>query len=62
MKIYIENKIERQSKAFKKALDYCRLYGLDWHTNIHPMIKNKEFIGYWIIDETFSTTVAEVMI
>lgn len=58
----IENRIERQSNAFKKALDYCQLYGVDWHTNIQPIIENKEIIGYWVIDETFSTTVAEVLI
>jgi len=59
---HINNRIARQSKAFKNALDYCRIYGLDWHTNIRPMIENQEIVGYYVIDETFSTTVATVMI
>jgi len=62
MKNKIENRIQRQSKAFKKSLDYCKLYGVNWRTNIQPMIKNNQMIGYWIIDDTFSTTVAEVLI
>lgn len=61
-KIYINNRIARQSKAFKDALAYCRMYGLDWHTNIQPMIENGEIIGYYVIDETFSTAVKTVMI
>lgn len=61
-KFYIENRILRQSKAFKNALDYCRIYGLYWRTNIQPIIEKNEIIGYYVIDETFSTTVVTIMI
>ncbi len=61
-KSYLNNRIARQSEAFRNALDYCRIYGLDWHTNIKPMIENSEIIGYYVIDETFSTSVKTIMI
>lgn len=62
MKTHIENRINRQQKAFKKALDLCRIYGVDWHTHIRPMVENKQIVGYWVIDETLSTAVKEIYI
>lgn len=61
-KFYINNRIARQSQAFRNALDYCKIFGLDWHTNIRPMIENGEIVGYYVIDETFSTAVKTIMI
>jgi len=56
------NRIERQSKAFDKALGYCRIFGLDFKENVITKINNKEIIGYYVLDETKSTTVATVML
>ncbi len=48
--------------AFLEALEYCRIYGLDWKEHVKPMIKNKQLKGYYVIDETGSTTVARIEI
>lgn len=46
--------------AFLEALEYCRIWGLDWKTNIKPKFKNKALVGYYVIDETGTTTVANI--
>lgn len=56
------NRINRQSEAFQTALDYCKIFGLDWRRHIEPKIKDKHVVGYYVIDETRSTTVATVEI
>ena len=56
------NRIDRQAAAFNEALEYCRIYGLDWRNHIEVMIKDKQIVGYYVIDETFSTAVARIEI
>ena len=56
------DRIERQQRAFAEALWHCRAWGLNWRTNIEPKIENKEITGYYVLDETRSTTVATVQI
>jgi hypothetical protein len=56
----ITNRIKRQQKAFELALWYCRAYGLNWKLHIRPVIENKEIIGYYVLDETKSTTVKTI--
>ena len=56
----ITNRIQRQQKAFELALWYCRVYGLNWRLHIIPVIENKEIVGYYVLDETKSTTVKVV--
>lgn len=56
------DRISRQQKAFAEALWYCRAWGLDWRTHIEPKIESKEITGYYVLDETRSTTVATVQI
>ena len=56
------NRIERQTEAFNEALEMCRLHGLDWRVHVEAIIKEKQVIGYYVIDETFSTTVARIEI
>jgi hypothetical protein len=51
---------KRQQKAFELALWYCRAYGLNWKLHIRPVIENKEIIGYYVLDETKSTTVKTI--
>ena len=48
--------------AFLEALEYCRIYGLNWKTNVKPIIKDNQLKGYYVIDETGSTTVARIEI
>lgn len=56
------DRVNRQQKAFAEALWYCRAWGLNWRTNIKPKIESKEITGYYVLDETRSTTVATVQI
>ena len=56
------NRVAKQSEAFGKALKYCKVYGLDWKEHIYPKIDDKEIIGFYVLDETKSTTVATVML
>ncbi len=56
------NRIERQTEAYNEALETCRLHGLDWRNHIEAMIKDKQIVGYYVIDETFSTAVARIML
>lgn len=60
MRKRIENRIDRQSRAFTKAMDWCRLYGLDWRDHIKPIIQDKEIVGYSVLDETFCPFVEEL--
>lgn len=56
----ITYKLKDLQEAFLEALDYCRLYGVDWRISIKPKIKNKTIVGYYVIDETGTTTVANI--
>ena len=56
------NRIDRQAVAFNEALEYCRIYGLDWRNHIEAIIEKQQIIGYYVIDETFSTSVARIML
>ena len=56
------DRVNRQQKAFEEVLWHCRAWGLNWRTSIEPKIEQKEIIGYYVLDETRSTTVATVMI
>jgi len=56
----ITNRIQRQQKAFELALWYCRAFGLNWKSHIRPVIENKEIVGYYVLDETKSTTVQTI--
>ena len=56
------NRIERQTEAFNEALEYCRIYGLDWRNHIEVMIKDKQIVGYYVLDETFSTAIKTIII
>ena len=56
------NRINRQSEAFKAALGYCKIFGLDWRRHIEPKINDREIVGYFVTDETYTTTVATVML
>ena len=61
----VETKLQRKSKAFVKALDYCETHGLDWHTHIQPITdENDETIGYFIhvADETSPATATTILI
>lgn len=56
------NRINRQSEAFRTALDYCRFFRFDWRRHIEPKTNEREIVGHFIIDETYTTTVATVML
>ena len=51
-KSYLNNRIARQSEAFKR-IGLLQNIRIDWRTNIKPMIENGEIVGYYVIDETF---------
>ena len=48
--------------AVLTALQYCRIYGLSWKSHILPKKENGNLVGFFILDETLTTTVATVMI
>lgn len=54
------DRIKRQSEAFKEALEYCKIFGLNWRTNIQPKIERNEVVAYHVLDETMSTTVKTI--
>lgn len=60
----MRNRIDRQSEAFREALDYCRLFGLDWRRHIQPKTEKRngisEITGYYILDESMSTTLKTI--
>ena len=56
------NRIERQTEAYNEALETCRLHGLDWRNHIEVMIKDKQIVGYYVLDETFSTAIKTIII
>lgn len=58
----MKDRVGRQTRAFRQALWFCKHYGLNWKTNIGPKIERREITGYYILDETFSTAVAEILI
>lgn len=58
------NRVERQERAYRCALEWCRVYGLtkdhivpkyDWMDK-----RRKHIVGYYVLDETCTTTVATV--
>lgn len=62
----MRRRVERQGEAFRRALMFARMHGVGIN-NIVPKVEKvdkrlKQITGYYIIDETGSTTVATVMI
>lgn len=58
----VTNNLESQAVAFRKALEVCRINGFDFHQNVIPMKENNKIIGYYVLDETNSTSVASILI
>lgn len=56
------DRIKRQQEAFRQALWYCRILGLDWKNHIEPKIEKNEIVGYYVLDETRSTTVKIILL
>lgn len=58
----MKTRLERQSDAFKEALEVCYLHGLNWKE--HIMLKTFKYttIGYYILDETKSTVIETINI
>ena len=56
------NQIIRHRDAFIKALDVCRIHGLDWKKSIIPIKNNKKITGFWVLDETLSTAIKIIKI
>ena len=48
--------------AFNEGVEYCHLYGLDWRQNMRPFFENGTIAGYYVIDETGSTTVKTIRV
>ena len=48
--------------AFIEALEVAKDHGLNWRNHVKPKFENDILAGYYILDETFSTTVKIVMI
>ncbi len=55
-------RLKRREEAFNQALEVCRDHGLNWRTNIQPIIKKKQIAGYYVLDETFSTAIKKIII
>ena len=49
-------------EAFTDALDQARLRGLNWREHVRPFFRNGRIAGYYILDETFSTTIKTINI
>ena len=56
------NRLDRQAAAFNKALEYCNIYGLYWRDHIVVVKKDKQIVGYYVLDETFSTAIKKIII
>jgi len=56
------NNIDQVTEAFNQALELCKLHGLNWKDHVRPKFENRELVGYYILDETKSTTVETVLI
>ncbi len=54
--------MEEVRVAFIEALDIARLHGLSWKEHVVPKFDNKILSGYYILDETKSTTIKTIMI
>lgn len=54
--------LEEVRVAFIEALDIARLNGLNWRDYVRPKFENDRLVGYYILDETKSTTIKTVMI
>lgn len=56
----MKTRVEKQSDAFKEALEVCYLYGLNWKEHIMLKTFKNTTIGYYILDETKSTVIETV--
>ena len=56
----MKTRVERQSDAFKEALEVCYLYGLNWKEHIMLKTFKNTTIGYYILDETKSTVIETI--
>ena len=56
----MKTRVERQSDAFKEALELCYLYGLNWREHIIPKTFKNTTVGYYILDETKSTVIETI--
>ena len=54
--------IDEIGDAFKEALEYCRLYGLNWREHVQTKYDNGKIVGYYVLDETLSTAITTVEI
>ena len=54
--------MEEVRVAFIKALDIARLNGLNWRDHVRPKFDNDKLSGYYVLDETKSTTIKIIMI
>lgn len=54
--------IDDVGSAFVEALEICRLHGLDWKEHVMPKYENRKIVGYYVLDETRSTTITTVEI
>ena len=54
--------LEEVRVAFIEALDIARLHGLNWRDYVRPKFENDRLVGYYVLDETKSTTIKTVMI
>ena len=56
----MKTRVQRQSDAFKDALEACYLYGLSWKEHIMPKTFKNTTIGYYVLDETKSTVIETI--
>lgn len=54
--------MEEVRVAFIEALDVARLNGLNWRDYVRPKFENDILVGYYVLDETKSTTIRTIMI
>lgn len=58
----MKTRVQRQSDAFKDALEVCCLHGLNWKEHIMLKTFKNTTIGYYILDETKSTVIETINI
>ncbi len=56
------NTFEEIGQALTEAIKWCKVYGLNWRRHVQPIFKNGQIAGYYVIDETFSTTIKKIEI
>lgn len=58
----MKTRFDKIRDSFNEATEYCELCGLNWREHMYPLFKNGMVAGYYVLDETKSTTVKTIRV